>query len=568
MIQTELGDIFPYLNILGWILITITTLTILPIILNAIIQTYQKFINEQDPADFKLPTFLISIFFNFFLAIGPWLALAFFVFEDDFIEFPIYHVIGLVVAFFLFILLLPGVYGSFRFIGKLIRDFRNAGPTRGVIENITSELKNGKKIILTCIVLNLLGIIPVSVIGSNTIIGHILITPQDYTAQFAFWGSHYHTRYTTTQLEELDQYGAIIAPYTVGALITESERTDFINEMIWWKNNYPNVKFLPAVLGIPGLFVWDGAENTTKLAKEIAQLVLDNSLTNVIGLSFDWERPVESDLHGISDAPNRTRHEESIARWNEFFDWMEDNAPQLITSCINYVGMSQDTIDGDFDLHYLECYNTFEVPRWDEYAPMIYRCGYKGTRPYGDYPTWPSSISVPTTYDFYRELKAHVDGVKRVHGNTDRAGVYIGITNCTCYGDDVEVYEFGEYLGKGFDVLVRDALICKHFGIPTITIFILSTEIENGYSMGGVFDSYGDDFLDRFNEAVNGPESTTPFSIPIGSIDVDSAFLPEGIRNYLMDYLYNLDSLIGFIGISLVLIIFSFMIVRKTWKKK
>jgi hypothetical protein len=152
----------------------------------------------------------------------------------------------------------------------------------------------------------------VSVIGSNTIIGYILITPQDYTAQFAFWGSHYHTRYTTTQLEELDQYGVIIAPYTVGALITESERNDFINEMIWWKNNYPNVKFLPAVLGIPGLFVWDGAEITTMLAKEIAQLVLDN-FYECLRLSFDWERPVESDLHGISDAPNRTMLEESIS---------------------------------------------------------------------------------------------------------------------------------------------------------------------------------------------------------------------------------------------------------------
>jgi hypothetical protein len=65
----------------------------------------------------------------------------------------------------------------------------------------------------------------------------------------------------------------------------------------------------------------------------------------------------------------------------------------------------------------------------------------------------------------------------------------------------------------GYDSLVRDALISKHFGAKIITIFILDTVIENGYSMGGVFDTWGDRFLDDFNESINGVNSTRPFTI-------------------------------------------------------
>jgi hypothetical protein len=566
LIKQELGDIFPYLNVLGWTLIVLTTLAVIPLLINALIQTWSRFPIRQDNHDFKIGILFISLVIIFFISILPWLVLAFFVFEEDFLEYPIYHVIGLVASFILFILLTPGTYGFMRFLHKVFIDFQTAGPTRGTVEKILSELREGKKVLVICMFFIIIGVVPVTIFSSNIELERITITPQDYQVNYAFWGSHYHTRYTQDQLDELNQYNVTIAPYTVGSLTTQQSRDDFVDEMIWWRDNCANVKFLPAVIGIPGSYVWDGAENTTILAKEIVQLIHDNSLTNVKGLSFDWERPVESDLelYGINDAPNRTRHEESIVRWNEFFDWMDVNAPELITSCINYVSMSQDTVDNDFDLHFLQGYNTFEVPLWDEYAPMIYRCGYKGTRPYGI--PYNSSISIDTTYDFYTQLKAHVDGVVRVHGNTDRVGVYLGITNCSCYGRDYDIVEFGENLGTGFDVLVRDALICKSFGIKNLTIFILDTVIENGYSMGGVFETYGDDFLDRFDAAVNGPDSTEPFSIPVGNLQTDDILLPDSIHYYLMDYLYNLDTILRFLGISVALIIGSIFIVLKCKK--
>jgi hypothetical protein len=335
----------------------------------------------------------------------------------------------------------------------------------------------------------------------------------------------------------------------VGDLRVPTTQEWFINETKWWRDNYSEVQFLPAIIGIPGGFVWDGsALGTTEMAKDVVNLVHSENLTNIKGLSFDWESPREAELNGISDTPNATRHAEAIQIWTEFFNWMDLNAPELILSNINYVEMGADLWDGDFDLHIQERYITYELPRWDEYAPMIYRCPYRFTRPFGDIPTYPAG-RVDTTYQFYEQLHSHVDAVKKVHGDTQRVGVYIGITNCTCYGRDINITEFGEYLGTGYDVLVRDTLICKSFRIPTITIFILTTEIENGYSMGGVFESYGDDFLDTFNTSINGPQSTQSFVILVDPAYLDSNLIPERIKPYLKDLLFNLNHPIDFMVI-------------------
>jgi hypothetical protein len=293
------------------------------------------------------------------------------------------------------------------------------------------------------------------------------------------------------------------------------------------------------------VFIWDGAtDGSIQAAKNIVQVCKSNNLTNVIGLNFDWEHPVENTLpEGTSTLPNKTRNDEAIQKWNEFFDWIEGYAPEYFLSCVNYYQLAQDAIDNDFDLHLREKYITFSVPRWNEYAPMIYRCGYKGTRPFGDVPRWNPIQTVDTSYDFYKYMKAHADGVKMVEGNLDKLGVYLGITNCTCYGRDVEIYEFGQFQGMGFDMLVRDALIAKSFGPKIITIFILNTVMENGYSMGGVFDSYGDDFLDRFNASVNGPDSRKAFQIPTGFAKRNNIYIPEVYEFAYLDLVYNLNNI-------------------------
>ncbi len=482
----------------------------------------------------------------------------FFVSYELYQVFPLIGMTGFAFVLFFIFLLFPMLLNlGIQFIMKRRKKLswgENFAATRRQV-----HLSGGS--ILCAGVLLIAGGSCVVILSGETALGTVLIQPQNYQAKLAFWGSHYMSRYNSTQLDALNRHNAIICPYTIGDLSTPATQTAFINEMTAWNTSYPFVSFLPAVVGIPGGYVWDGsARGTTELAKQIVQLVHDNNLTNVKGLSFDWEQPDEKTLGGMSSAPNRTRHEESIAIWNAFFDWMEINAPEMITQNINYVPQSVDNYDGDFDIHYVDKFNTFEVPRWSEYAPMIYRCGTSGTRPFGDVPHWTPGTRVDVTYNFYAQVKSHVEGVIRAHGNANRAGVYIGITNCTCYGRDVEITEFGEDLGHGYDVLVRDALICKSFGMPRITVFILTTEMsaaENGYSMGGVFESYGDTFLDDFNASVNGPDSTKAFSIPIGQLGVSGRLVPDTLDPYVKDLLYSFDNpllFLLFIGIVVVLV--------------
>jgi hypothetical protein len=117
----------------------------------------------------------------------------------------------------------------------------------------------------------------------------------------------------------------------------------------------------------------------------------------------------------------------------------------------------------------------------------------------------------------YREMQILHDALT-VYEWQSRIGVYIGITNMSIFGN-LTKHTFNGVEGAGFDALVTQGLIAKHFECKRLTIFILSTEVSSSKPgaplMGGCFDSYGDDFLDRYNASVNGVGSTVPFSIKV-----------------------------------------------------
>ncbi|HMF30762.1 MAG TPA: hypothetical protein VKK79_05075 [Candidatus Lokiarchaeia archaeon] len=489
-----------------------------------------------------------------FLAAFVWILYSAFIRPDIIAVFPIAGTFGWVMAVFFALLVFPW---GINFLIHTIAKFRRHLPLKEVFAITWRHLRRSRRHLIVSAVLIIGGVSVTGVLSANVPVGQIIVQPQNYQVKFAFWGSGDPSRYDNAQLAALNKYNVTIATYTTGYPSTPVEQAAFVAVFQWWLKYYPNVSFLPAVPGIPGGAVWDGsAVGTTEAAKNIIRLVQANNLTNVRGLAFDWEEPSQSDLGGQSSDPNSTRHEGAVATWNAFFDWVDANAPGMFLSNINYIGDSVDPFDGDADLQYINKAVVTELPRWSEIAPMIYRCGYQGTKPFGDVPQMAAGIQVASTYDFYLQVKAHAEAMERVYGNATHTGVYIGITNCTCYGRDVEVYEFGKYLGHGYDVLVQDARICKSFGIPTITIFILTTEVENGYSMGGVFDSYGDDFLDRFNTDVNGPASTEPIAIPAGNLHIGTPFFPDSCRDYLLDLLYNfnrLSYLLPFLGAIVVI---------------
>lgn len=398
----------------------------------------------------------------------------------------------------------------------------------------------------------------------------ITIEPQDYKAEIAFWGGYGFN--DTDRLNNLNNHEVTLVACCYSNISQTAGKQSFINWMTYYNNSYPNISYYFSVPGSPGAFIWDGnLDNAFNYAKELVAVIQINNLTTVKGLAFDIEAPYFPSIFHQYDfdiSPNATRHLNSIQQWYDFFTWMNTNAPELKLRAINYVESAADQLDGDYDLHYIRRYSfmDLETDAFEEYAPMSYRGMYLGTQPYGDPMENPLvSYSDGGHYWIYNQLYFQAKALDSKFGKHDKMGIYLGITNVTCYSADYQQYQNGQPAGYGFDNLVRDALIAKHFGVNIITLFLLTTVIENGYSMGGVFDSYGNDFLDRFNESINGPASTTPFQIwykpkmswymAFGQMDM-----------FYLDKYADLNSLLGIISFSL-LFAGNILVAYYGWKK-
>ncbi|MHA1819377.1 MAG: hypothetical protein ACTSU2_14455 [Promethearchaeota archaeon] len=439
------------------------------------------------------------------------------------------------------------------------------------VESIGMSLKRNRGTVLALILLTALVISPLIYLvnDSHWNLIKIKITPKDYQAQFAFWAKQDPDAYTSEEKQELNKFGVTIIHFDTPYIRDPAQRANYIANIKYWRDNYPNVKIMPSIPGIPGGFVWDGSANgTTEYAKEYIELAINNNLTNIIGVAIDMEDPIESALEGtnVTDEINMTRHNEAIKIWEDFFKWRDENAPQFKVQLVNYYSNALDILDGDNDLEYLSRQNAQEIRDWDEIAPMLYRADCVGPPPFGDYPYLRPEHQCHGHYWLYYKMKLLTESINELYRNetesyrTQKLGVYLGITNCSCYGRDVYVEEHGHLEGKGYDSLVLDALIAKSFGAPIITIFILNTVIDNNnMSFGGVFDSYGGDFLEKFNQSVNGINSTRPFYIYYEP-ELDSDFLvPGSYEKFMWDLLMDLTrfaGLIYIIGVSLISLIF------------
>ncbi|MBN2152277.1 MAG: hypothetical protein JW839_12575 [Candidatus Lokiarchaeota archaeon] len=395
----------------------------------------------------------------------------------------------------------------------------------------------------------------------------VTITPQGYQAEVAFWAGFDIGLYNASVRQELNEHNATLVVYHPPNIKTIDGRNDFISNMLAWNASCPNVKLVMSIQGyvrvndtgddaqdfFDNTFPYDGsAEGVVSWAKDFMDLAVANNLTNFAGVNTDQEAPDDAlwDEYGIDITPNATRHAEAVAIYDEFFEWRRANHPgMLVTSTMGMKAML-DCFDGDDDMQVLDRVNIFDVHGWDEIAPMIYRCGSEGTPPYGDLPRpKPGDEGSPSSYVYY-QLKYLQSALIHNDGNASRLGIYLGITNLSCYGADVEQYDRdGNFVGYGYDQLVKDALIAKHFGSKIITIFILNTAMTgpgpDAFSMGGVFDSYGIDFLDNFMADINGPGSTEPFPVYLEP-DLDLA------GEFTIDLLYNLDGGAGLAAVLLV----------------
>jgi RsiW-degrading membrane proteinase PrsW (M82 family) len=91
--------------------------------------------------------------------------------------------------------------------------------------------------------------------------------------------------------------------------------------------------------------------------------------------------------------------------------------------------------------------------------------------------------------------------------------------------------------------------------------------------MGGVFDSYGDAFLDNFNASVNGENSTKAFTIRKGPPKIANNLVMELYRLVYIDLLYNWNRtwfaiLLSLVNIAATAVLVYYYISDRFKKKK
>jgi hypothetical protein len=178
---------------------------------------------------------------------------------------------------------------------------------------------------------------------------------------------------------------------------------------------------------------------------------------------------------------------------------------------------------------------------------MVYRDAPYPNPPYGD-------LSDGGSYFTYNRLNMMASVLETKYGNYEKLGIYLFYKNGDCY-DNVEC---------GYENIVRDTLIAKHFEVQTVSIFMFNTEGVNT-EWGCVFDHYGDGFLDRFNESVNGEASSQSFQIwyePRLSFVLNFGIMDM----FFYDTFINFNSLIGVLCFS-ILLAMNIIVAYYGWKR-
>lgn len=348
----------------------------------------------------------------------------------------------------------------------------------------------------------------------------ITITPRADPIEFRIWGYYdvasYNNSKGTQILQQMDRHGVTIQNmiYAIrdGSGNLESfsptvhggDAATAVYNLGWFRDNYPNIKFQYYAygLGMGSNGNYEGSIYTAPMLKRFVDVCRANNLTNVVGVYTDWEGPGDQG----TKISNETLNGWHQALWTDAMAYARAYFPNWTFSCCYPDSTGWDGYDGDADLQYYQRYNIFN-PAWDDYGPMVYRsCDIDDLAP-GSY---------GGSWSVYVQAKALVDGALR--GDTSRASMWLGCTGCGPYRNTTTVYEHGAPMnfgaGKGFDALARDILILKHFGYKTVSIFHGIHQFEGDTQYTGFFDQYGvADAFDKLNATVNGPSSTTPFTI-------------------------------------------------------
>jgi hypothetical protein len=383
------------------------------------------------------------------------------------------------------------------------------------------------------------GVSFLAVINQNVGAMQITISPKDYQIQFRFWADYSNSSYLsggryqngTAMLEAMNRSGVVIQnalfgirdmnnqSYTFSETYSPTDAKNMNDTLGWFAKNYPGIKFeiYAAGMGYNSSGNYEGSIYTPAYIKRVVNVCRDYHPANIVGLYSDWEGGRKYANHTMNDW-NQALLTDAFTRVHEYF-------PNWNLSCCSGTMAYGDFVDDDKDMQYYSRDNIF-TPWWTDYGPMIYTCGW---------PDAPDAGSYSGAYNVYGSAKMLVGGI--LQGDARRASMWLGITGSQCFNQNYTVQDRNEPIGfgdsKGFANLCREILILKSFGMPAVSIFKASKDSDSK----DFFTVYGVDALDRLNATVNGPNSTTPFTI--------WSYPPYIMGNwgYYTDFLLNFDQL-------------------------
>ncbi|MHA1730499.1 MAG: hypothetical protein ACTSU5_01070 [Promethearchaeota archaeon] len=423
---------------------------------------------------------------------------------------------------------LAGVVGLLLLVARLLLELqriagegKNYFQPRSMVEGAKEHLTRGHFAGLAL----LAAIVPVGTLylafTNNWYAQQVTITPRDYQIQFRFWAQYEPDWYQKNPhgaqiLDQFNRHNVTIQCTTYPLRDADGNLESFsptvfpedvnkcVSSLAWFRDNYPGIKFQYYAfgLGYGSCGNYEGSIYTPAMLKRFVDVCRNYSLPNVVGVYTDWEGPSAAG----PDVSNETRNGWHQALWTDAMAYARAYFPDWTFSCCHPDATLWDGFDGDADLQYFDRYNIF-TPQWDDYGPMVYRSCDAGTG-------WEPSDD--GTWKVYSSAAALLNGA--LHGDVSRATMWLGCTGCGPYENTTTVYEHGEPMdfgdSRGFSAYARDVLVLKHFGFPSVSIFLGMGAFDDRGFQTGFFDQYGyDDALDRLDEIVNGPNSTESFTI-------------------------------------------------------
>jgi hypothetical protein len=235
----------------------------------------------------------------------------------------------------------------------------------------------------------------------------VTITPANYNITYNFWatpningtyagdewGTQYHIGPDYYPNDTLDQFNKYHVNLDLTFNVVDNTTLPMLMQ---WEHRCPNITYRITMYPIGNNLsnLESQIENATNLLMgwEVA-----GNISHWVGFAFDIEGAGFTWWSGFSS------YSAAAAMWNRIFDFIAQKSAirgkTIDMECISDLGSAEAAIFPGSSIEQASTGDNNYVPnRFTVYAPMLYRCWYKGTKPFG---SSTGSSSWPTSYQIY-----------------------------------------------------------------------------------------------------------------------------------------------------------------------